>query len=151
MNLSPNKKGPAAGHTARMAGPSTGTKNNPRMGVGIDVERVARFRGITRDERRFLESTFSKQEMAYCKGKADPPVHFAGIFAAKEAALKAVGSLREGKFNLVRFEVLHDAKGAPVLRYSGANAGLLEGVSVEISISHTFENAVAVALGTSSR
>ena len=41
---------------------------------------------------RFLRRVFTEQEIAYCKRRRDPVPHLAGRFAAKEAAMKALGT-----------------------------------------------------------
>jgi holo-[acyl-carrier protein] synthase len=40
---------------------------------------------------RFAERVFTAGERAYCESRPDPAPHFAARFAAKEAALKALG------------------------------------------------------------
>lgn len=77
--------------------------------------------------------------------KADPAVHFAGTFAAKEAAFKAVSAIYHGRMGVADFEVSRRRDGAPEVRYVGEKAEL-KGVDISLSVSHTAENAVAVAI-----
>src|SRR5213078_1486377 len=63
------------------------------VGVGIDVIQNDRIRdSITRFGPRFLNRIYTENEIAYCNGAADPAIHFAARFAAKEAAFKALGT-----------------------------------------------------------
>src|SRR5213078_3793309 len=63
------------------------------VGVGIDVIQNDRIRdSITRFGPRFLNRIYTENEIAYCNNCADPPIHFAARFAAKEAAFKALGT-----------------------------------------------------------
>jgi holo-[acyl-carrier protein] synthase len=65
------------------------------VGIGLDateIERVART--YERYGRRFLERVFTAGEIAYCLRRKDPVPHLAGRFAAKEAAMKALGTGR---------------------------------------------------------
>jgi phosphopantetheine--protein transferase-like protein len=115
------------------------------MGIGIDIVSVGRFRREEGSPNRFLSRTFTRREVAYCKSKADPPVHFAGTFAAKEAAFKAVRVLHKGRLDITDFEVSHRSDGLPEVTYVGADAAL-GNVVVSVSVSHSKEDAVAVAL-----
>ena len=69
----------------------------------------------------------------------------AGIFAAKEAFFKALGTgFRQGKWTDV--EVVHDSYGAPFLQLSGVHARLAVQRSAHVpalSISHDGAYAIA--------
>ncbi|MBI2136179.1 4'-phosphopantetheinyl transferase superfamily protein [Candidatus Woesearchaeota archaeon] len=56
--------------------------------IGIDIEKVARFKKICSDK-NFMELVFTKNEIAYCNFRDKPYIHFAGRFCAKEAIIKA--------------------------------------------------------------
>jgi holo-[acyl-carrier protein] synthase len=63
------------------------------IGLGLDatdIERIAD--AIARYGERFLSRIFTAGEIAYCTRRRDPAIHFAGRFAAKEAAMKALGT-----------------------------------------------------------
>src|SRR6058998_2909964 len=63
------------------------------IGLGFDatdIDRVADV--IERHGDRFLRRIFTDGEMAYCSRRRVPAIHFAGRFAAKEAAMKALGT-----------------------------------------------------------
>jgi holo-[acyl-carrier protein] synthase len=117
-------------------------KSVAAWGIGVDIEDVDRFRKALRSSSRFFSKTFTKKEIEYCKSKGDPGVHFAGTFAAKEATYKASNHLVGHRVVITDFEVLHDAKGGPRVRYVGGGAKHLV---IKVSISHTLDYAVAVA------
>jgi phosphopantetheine--protein transferase-like protein len=119
-------------------------KEDRGWGIGVDVESVVKFRKALHTSKGFFPRTFSKREIEYCMSKDDPAVHFAGMFAAKEAAYKAANNLLTGKVDITRFEISHDDRGMPIVKcnYEGNRQNLLE---MKVSISHTLEFAVALA------
>ena len=63
------------------------------VGTGIDIAEVPRVAAsIERFGRRFLERVFTPEEIRYCESKANKTERYAGRFAAKEAAMKAIGT-----------------------------------------------------------
>ena len=63
------------------------------VGTGIDIAEVDRIAAsIERFGRRFLERVFTADEIRYCESKANKAERHAGRFAAKEAAMKAIGT-----------------------------------------------------------
>jgi len=61
------------------------------MGLdATDIDRIAD--SIERYGDRFLRRIFTDGEVAYCTRRKVPAIHFAGRFAAKEAAMKALGT-----------------------------------------------------------
>jgi phosphopantetheine--protein transferase-like protein len=101
--------------------------------VGIDIEEVDSM-PKTNDfrEEEFYKMNFSSAEIAYCILQPNPYASFAGLFAAKEAIVKANNTNRSKPFNTIIIN--HNAEGKPV--YPGFN----------VSVSHTNNVAVAVAL-----
>ncbi|HXB95255.1 MAG TPA: 4'-phosphopantetheinyl transferase superfamily protein [Puia sp.] len=101
-------------------------------GLGIDIEETAAMPRTT-DFRKegFYTLNFSAEEIAYCILQADPYVSFTGLFAAKEAIVKAGGRRRGEPFHTIR--ITHSPEGRPL--YPG----------FAISISHTPGLAVAAA------
>jgi phosphopantetheine--protein transferase-like protein len=120
-------------------------KSKRQAQIGIDIESVDRFRKEMPTSNHFFSVAFTIGEIDYCASKTDPPQHFAGIFAAKEAALKAVSRLTAKKVASKNFEVSHSTDGAPILSFLGKDPEIRK-VEISISISHTAENAIAVAL-----
>jgi holo-[acyl-carrier protein] synthase len=63
------------------------------IGLGIDatdIDRIAKT--LERYGDRFVNRIFTAAEAAYCNRRRFPAIHFAGRFAAKEAAMKALGT-----------------------------------------------------------
>jgi holo-[acyl-carrier protein] synthase len=63
------------------------------IGLGLDATEIDRIADmIERYGDRFLTRVFTEGEIAYCTRRRVPAIHFAGRFAAKEAAMKALGT-----------------------------------------------------------
>src|SRR5436190_13598743 len=63
------------------------------IGLGVDATDIPRIAAtIERYGERFTHRIFTEREIAYCMRRRQPAVHFAGRFAAKEAAMKALGT-----------------------------------------------------------
>jgi len=117
------------------------------IGIGVDIVKTARFESMTEG---FAARVFTPKERAYLLGKSY--VSAAGLFAAKEAVAKALGTGFTG-FWPNQVEVIHDALGRPqvVLHEEAANtaeklAGEQHGYTINLSISHTDTDAIAFAV-----
>src|SRR6266705_7033094 len=63
------------------------------VGTGIDIAEVPRIRkSIERFGQRFLQRIYTPGEIRYCDSKANRVERYAARFAAKEAAMKALGT-----------------------------------------------------------
>ncbi len=63
------------------------------VGMGLDITEVDRMEGaIVRHGAPFLERLFTPVEVAYCERYKNRYEHYAARFAAKEAAMKALGT-----------------------------------------------------------
>ena len=63
------------------------------VGSGIDIAEVPRIRqSIARFGDRFLHRIYTEGEIRYCDSKANRVERYAARFAAKEAAMKALGT-----------------------------------------------------------
>ena len=63
------------------------------VGLGVDIAEVDRIAAaIVRRGRPFLERVFTPAEIAYCERHRNRFERYAGRFAAKEAAMKALGT-----------------------------------------------------------
>jgi holo-[acyl-carrier protein] synthase len=118
------------------------------LGLGADVVEVDRFRRVL-DRRSTLGARlFRDGELAYASDRRDPVKSLAARFAAKEAAMKALG-VGVGRVGFRDFEVLRDEDGAPSLALHGPAAALARHRGVEswsVSLSHTDSTAFAVAI-----
>ncbi len=120
------------------------------LGLGLDLVDIARMAhildGPPARAARFVARVFTPGERAYCDARVDRPTRYAARFAAKEAALKALGvpaGLRFQELEVVRGE------GAPALVLSGAAAEAARRLGVarlHLSITHDGGTAAAVVV-----
>jgi holo-[acyl-carrier protein] synthase len=92
------------------------------IGLGIDATEIPRITAmLERYGERFSRRVFTDGEIAYCLRRRDPAVHFAGRFAAKEAAMKALGTGHTPEVLWRNVEVVREAGEAPrVIFHAGA-------------------------------
>jgi holo-[acyl-carrier protein] synthase len=89
------------------------------IGIGIDATDIDRItQAITRYGDRFLRRVFTDGEMAYCNRRREPAIHFAARFAAKEAAMKALGTGHSQNVLWRGIEVIRRG-GPPQLQFHG--------------------------------
>ena len=120
------------------------------LGIGVDIAEVARVReAIERHGERLLQRVFTPGEIAYCRRHKNAPERFAARFAAKEAAMKALGT-GWGKGVAWRdFEVSNAPGGKPALKLTGKAAEIFQrlgGGSMLLSLTHTAEHALAYVI-----
>jgi holo-[acyl-carrier protein] synthase len=115
-----------------------------RVGVDlIEIERIRRALARYGDE--FKERCFTEAEREYCDSKPNPPQHYAGRFAAKEAVGKALGS--GVYFTWKEIEIRGRPKpGVHLEGRTAAWAGKVGAGRIELSMTHSRELAAAVAL-----
>jgi holo-[acyl-carrier protein] synthase len=117
------------------------------VGTGIDIAEVPRIRdAIERFGDRFLQRIFTPAEICYCDSKKNRVERYAARFAAKEAAMKALGT---GWSHGVRWrdcEVVRLPGGRPTMSFHGKAGEIAARLGVKaaaLSLSHTAEQAVA--------
>ncbi|OLD57882.1 MAG: holo-[acyl-carrier-protein] synthase [Acidobacteria bacterium 13_1_20CM_2_57_8] len=89
-------------------------------GIGIDVIQNERIReSIERFGDRFLRRIYTEREAEYCRKCANPAIHYAARFAAKEAAFKALGTGWAAGVKWVDVEVERLPSGKPELHLHG--------------------------------
>src|SRR5436190_2464283 len=92
------------------------------IGLGLDATDIDRIADtIARYGDRFLRRIFTEGEVAYCSRRRVPAIHFAGRFAAKEAAMKALGTGHSQGVLWRDVEVLR-VGGPPQLQFHGGAA-----------------------------
>jgi holo-[acyl-carrier protein] synthase len=112
------------------------------IGVGTDIADINRIgRMIEQHGDRVIEKLFTEPEIVYCKGMANPAIHFAGRWAAKEAFFKALPESIQKWCTWKTFQIVaRDGKRKPMIEIidSGlGNALAREGInSIHHSISH---------------
>lgn len=113
-------------------------------GIGLDLCEISRMEKLLADD-RFLTRFFTPAETAYVRSRgAAAAATLAGLFAAREALGKALGSGID--FNLKEAEVCHTENGAPFFRLSGKLKERLGAARLFLSISHDGGIAAAVCL-----
>lgn len=119
-------------------------------GMGIDIVDIPRFRKtLEKRGKKFIDRIFLPSEKKYCRAKANPWIHFAGRFAAKEAVAKAFGTGIGKEIGWLDMEILSLDSKAPVVklsRYANRLARKHRVKNVLVSISHTHAHSAAVAL-----
>lgn len=117
------------------------------VGTGIDIAEVPRIgQAISRFGDRFLSRIFTDGERAYCDSKANRIERYAARFAAKEAAMKALGTGWNHGVRWRDIEVYRKPASRPTMRLHGKAAEFaarLRVSHVALSISHTPEQAIA--------
>jgi holo-[acyl-carrier protein] synthase len=117
------------------------------VGLGVDISEVDRIReAIDRHGQRFLERVFTPAEIAYCSRHRDRAERFAGRFAAKEAAMKALGTGWSNGVRWVDIEVTRMPSGRPTLTLHGIAGEIGKRLGLRqasLSITHSGNTAFA--------
>jgi holo-[acyl-carrier protein] synthase len=117
------------------------------LGIGVDLCEVERIEAaIARHGERFLTRIYTAEERAYCDSKLNRMERFAGRFAAKEAAMKALGTGWSRGVTWRDFEVARAASGQPVILLHGAAQKIADKFGVRhalVTITHTKSMAMA--------
>jgi len=116
------------------------------VGLGLDAAEVHRFEKlIARYGDRFLRRVYTEGEIAYCLARRRAAQSFAARFAAKEAAMKALGTGRAQRVTWRSIEVVR-RHGPPQLEFHGAarvRLAALSGDSALLTITHSETLALA--------
>jgi holo-[acyl-carrier protein] synthase len=125
------------------------------IGSGIDATEIGRIAAaIERYGDRFVHRIFTEGEVAYCRRRRDAASSFAARFAAKEAAMKALGTGHSRGVYWRGIEVFR-AGGPPMLRFhdgAAARFASMGATGTVLTITHSRELAIAhVLLLTDSR
>ena len=115
--------------------------------MGVDIAEVERIReAIERHGDSFLRRLYTAKERDYCEQFKNKYERYAGRFAAKEAAMKALGTGWRRGVRWVDLEVVREKSGRPALALSGEAARIAEQLGVKhiaLSITHTERQALA--------
>jgi holo-[acyl-carrier protein] synthase len=119
------------------------------VGIGIDVCEIPRVAAaIRRHGARFAERLFRPGEVRRPPASPAYAEHVAGLFAAKEAAMKALGTGMRG-VAFREISVVRRPGGPPQLALHGraaARGELLGAAAAHVTITHSKELAAAVVL-----
>ncbi|HKD01780.1 MAG TPA: holo-[acyl-carrier-protein] synthase [Terriglobales bacterium] len=117
------------------------------VGTGIDMAEVPRIaRSIARFGERFLKRVFTEGEIRYCDSKVNRAERYAARFAAKEAAMKALGTGWNHGVRWRDIEVRRQPGGRPTLAFQGKAAEFaarLGTKNIALSLTHTEHQAFA--------
>ncbi len=120
------------------------------VGHGIDLVEVERIAAMLADHGdRFLERCFTPAERAHGRGSKRYVEHLAARFAAKEAAMKAIGTGLDQGVTWHDVEIASEPSGQPKLALRGKAAEIASTLACGgkvrcwVSLSHTEKHAGA--------
>jgi len=117
------------------------------VGMGIDVAEVERIRAVIESQKeRFLHRVYTDKEIAYCEQFKNKFERYAARFAAKEAAMKALGTGWSRGVRWRDVEVVRERGGRPGLSLKGEAKKIADTLGVKhiaLSITHTADQAIA--------
>lgn len=120
------------------------------IGLGVDVIQNDRIKdSLEKFGDRFINRIYTEGEQAYCKKCANPAIHFAARFAAKEAAFKALGTGWAAGVKWKDIEVERLESGKPVMHLHGealARATSMGVTRFQVSLTHDQLVSVAVVI-----
>lgn len=105
--------------------------------IGVDLIEIKRFSPIKQRDYKFWDKVYTFKEWEYCFKKALPARHLAGVFAAKEAVIKAL--VKQSVKSLKQVEIKHLANGQPQVVLKNKK-------KINLSISYGGAYAIAMAL-----
>jgi holo-[acyl-carrier protein] synthase len=117
------------------------------IAIGIDIIEIARIEEVfARQGERFRKRVFTDSEAAYCESRASRPSSYAARFAAKEAAMKALGTGWSDGVRWRDIEVVRKEKGAPTLQLHGRALERMREIGARrahLSLTHSRDLAMA--------
>ncbi len=117
------------------------------IGLGVDIAEVGRIKAaIERHGETFLRRLYTPAEREYCERFKNKYERYAGRFAAKEAAMKALGTGWSRGVRWVDVEVVRQRGGRPTVKLHGEAGNIADRLSVKnisLSITHTADQAFA--------
>jgi holo-[acyl-carrier protein] synthase len=117
------------------------------VGLGLDIAEIDRIEAaIVRHGGPILERLYTPSEVAYCESYKNRYERYAGRFAAKEAAMKALGTGWRRGVRWRDIEVTREPSGKPSLRLEGVARSFADRLGVKnISLSITHSGNFALA------
>ena len=116
----------------------------PEPGIGLDLVDIDRLERALNRRPRLADRLFTPAELEFAAARRWPARHLAVRFAAKEAAIKALGSSVSPR----QVEVRGGGRAPPSLALHGRAAELADrrGVELQVALTHTDETAAAVVV-----
>jgi holo-[acyl-carrier protein] synthase len=115
----------------------------------VDLIAVSRVREVFEGREKLLGAVFTAEEMRYCRQQKKQFMHLAARYAAKEAAVKGLGTGMTGRMSWRDIETVRGILGEPRLVLHGEAARLAEARGLHrcaVSLSHAGDYAMAVVL-----
>lgn len=108
---------------------------------GIDIVKIDRFEKLINNS-NFLNNNFNENELKYLEIH-NSTATLAGLFAAKEAFLKA---LKKGinNYSLKNIEITHDDNNAPSIILHNDLEDICDINNISVSISHDGDYAISI-------
>jgi holo-[acyl-carrier protein] synthase len=119
------------------------------IAIGIDMVEIARLEAVfARRGERFRDRVFTASEIAYCESRAAKMESYAARFAAKEAAMKALGTGHSRGVLWKDIEVVRHGGPPKLLLHGGAGsrAEAMGASSSLLTITHSEALAMAQVL-----
>ena len=123
------------------------------VSVGVDLIEVGRIQRALEDAsigKRFRDRVYTEGEIRYCDSRGMGKYEsYAGRFAAKEAAMKALGTGWGAKASWLAIEVVRARGGRPEIALHGRTAEFARELGIRrmlVSITHTNANALAYVI-----
>lgn len=117
------------------------------VGLGVDIAEVDRIEAaIRRHGDSFLRRVFTAAEITYCERHRNKAERYAGRFAAKEAAMKALGTGWRKGVRWLDIEVARNSSGKPSILLAGRAKEFATKLGVKhisLSITHSGNTALA--------
>lgn len=117
------------------------------IGLGLDIAEIDRIEAaITRHGAAIIERLFTPREVAYCESHRNKFERYAGRFAAKEAAMKALGTGWRAGVRWRDIEVIRELSGKPTLELQGVareRASKMGVKNISLTITHSGNLALA--------
>jgi len=117
------------------------------VGLGVDIAEVDRVEAaIRRHGEPFLKRVFTPAEIAYCERHRNKFERYAGRFATKEAAMKALGTGWRRGVRWLDIEIVRHPSGRPTLELRGRArefADRLNVKNISLTITHSGNTALA--------
>lgn len=114
------------------------------MGIGTDIVFIDRFGELLQKD-GFKRKVFTKKEIEYIASRDNKMGTIAGIFAAKEAFLKAI-KMGINNFDVKDIEISHDDNNAPYIILHNDIKKYCENKKYDLSISHDGSYAIAIVI-----
>lgn len=118
-------------------------------GIGIDLVEIDEIKRSIEQSKRFIKRVFTLDEITYCEQKTSKYQHYAARFAAKEAAMKAIGTGWDKGIQFTHIEIKNSYTGMPFILLHKKAKLLAEERNIKVahlSISHSGNYATAIVM-----